>query len=718
MTGIAPSVFGERRESRNIDRTIGFAFEAVRSGCLREDCVMDAGDLETLQNELEGLRKQNAQLLRADARTRKLTQAIRDREALYRRAIASADGVVYQLDFHKNVYAYMGEGILGLIGYTPEETTPDLWIHIGNQYERRGELAGMTASEAIRKFRSGEIAVWTADYQCRKKTGETCWLNDSSVLVRDRRGRITGCLGILQDITSRKLVEMELRESEGRYRNLLETIQLIAVGLDIHGNVTFANSYLLTLTGYTEEEILGRNWFDLCIPADEREEVQAGYSEKIGNGSIAAQDENHVITRNGARRLISWNNTVLKDSQSRVQGTASIGVDITERKQLEMQLLQAQKMESIGRLAGGVAHDFNNVLTAIIGFTELAIEDMEAGSETYGYLENVQIAAQRAADLTAQLLAFARKQPIAPRVIQINNVLMDSDKILRRIIGEHIELVTLPSDDLGLVSIDPGQLQQILINLVVNARDAMPSGGTITIETANAHLDSSYTQRRMGVVSGEYVMIAVTDTGFGMTPEVQAHIFEPFYSTKEVGQGTGLGLATCYGVVNQNRGDIWIFSEPDHGTTLKIFLPRVWDELTEPPEREIPPTLQGTETILLVEDEPQVRAVAAQTLRPLGYVVVEARNGVEALSIAEGHSGRFDLLITDVVMPKMGGAEVAQRLKASFPDLKMLFVSGYTGSTIASFGLSEPGVSFLQKPFTGAALARRVREILDLTETP
>jgi PAS domain S-box-containing protein len=386
-----------------------------------------------------------------------------------------------------------------------------------------------------------------------------------------------------------------------------------------------------------------------------------------------------------------------------------------ERKRAEDQLRQAQKMEAVGRLAGGIAHDFNNLLTAIIGYADLGSNVSHPAEHVHHCFEEIQHAATRAANLTRQLLAFSRRQPLELHLVNLNDVLMDMDKMLRRLIGEDIEMTTMPGADLGTVRVDPTQLEQVVINLVLNARDAMPEGGKLTLETSNVHLDESYAQSHAGIVRGDYVMLAVSDTGIGMSDEVKAHLFEPFFTTKQVGTGTGLGLATCYGIVKQSGGYIWAYSEPGHGTTFRIYFPLVGEKPSALPQRDqvgyLPP---GAETILLVEDEEIVRTLAIHVLGDLGYTVLEAANGEQALRVLQEHAGEtIHLLLTDVVMPKMGGRALAERLRTIRPDLKMLFISGYSENGMAPLTTFEPGVAFLQKPFTPGSLARKVRDVLD-----
>jgi two-component system, cell cycle sensor histidine kinase and response regulator CckA len=428
--------------------------------------------------------------------------------------------------------------------------------------------------------------------------------------------------------------------------------------------------------------------------------------------------EYHILEpMNRADGTTAWLDTSkipLHNASGEVIGLLGMWEDITERKKLQEQLLQAQKMEGIGRLAGGIAHDFNNLLTAVLGYAEMAMLTLESGHAIQRDLQNIVHAGTRAADLTRQLLAFARKQIIEPHVVDMNRLVAEMDMLLRRVIGEDIELVTLSQKDLWPVKIDPGQFEQILVNLAVNARDAMLEGGKLTLETANVFLDMDYAHGHHEVVPGAYVLLAVSDTGVGIDPAILPHIFEPFYTTKGYSKGTGLGLATCHGIVKQHGGHIWVYSEPDAGTVFKIYLPRVQEavEALSPPPPEVP-VPNGTETVLLVEDDSMVRDMAANVLRSRGYTLLEAGNGNAALALAKSHRGDIHLLVTDVVMPQMSGKTLAEILSAERPGLRVLYCSGYTDNAIVHHGVLDPGIAFLQKPYTPASLARKVRETID-----
>jgi two-component system, cell cycle sensor histidine kinase and response regulator CckA len=409
----------------------------------------------------------------------------------------------------------------------------------------------------------------------------------------------------------------------------------------------------------------------------------------------------------------------LNDTAVVIQGSDShpvmegIIVDITDRKHLETQLQQSRKMEAVGRLAGGIAHDFNNLLTIITGYTDLALSRPSVPIELRADIERIENAAARAAALVRQLLAFSRKQVLQPKTLDLNSIVVNLDKLLRRLMDDNIEMTTAVQENVGQVKADPAQIEQVIMNLVVNARDAMPQGGRILIETANVDLDSAYADDHATVKPGRYVMLAVSDTGVGMDRETVAHIFEPFYTTKESGRGTGLGLSTVYGIVKQSGGYIWVYSEPAKGSTFKVYLPRI----EEPAEEMATPQLQlnsqrGSETILLVEDEEAVRDLIQTVLSEQGYDVIPSRDPQHALQIAETFTHEIHLLLTDVVMPGMGGRELATRVSTCRRGIRVLFMSGYTDNVITSGGMLEKGITFLQKPFSPAQLVQKVRDVL------
>jgi PAS domain S-box-containing protein len=474
------------------------------------------------------------------------------------------------------------------------------------------------------------------------------------------------------------------------------------------GRVIDVNGRCAEFFGYTRDEMIGRTVFELGLWADpaDRERLIAG----ITAGRSRSSEEASFRRKSGEIRhaLVSLEALTLAGVAEPLN--LLVLVDITERKRLESQLLQAQKMEAVGRLAGGVAHDFNNALGVILGYTELLMR--EASEAQRGKLEQILKATHRASGLTRQLLAFSRKQIVDPKVLDLNALLSDLEKMLGRLIGEDIDLAILPGADLGRVKADPGQLEQVVMNLCLNARDAMPDGGLLRIETANAELDAGHPARHEPMTPGRYVMLAVSDTGSGIEKEILSNIFEPFFTTKELGKGTGLGLAMVYGIVKQAGGYVWAYSELGRGTTFKIYLPRVEESAVPARVQETPMPSKGWETILLVEDEGSLRAIAREILEEHGYRVIEAAGANEAIEIAHRHPEPIHLLVTDVVMPGMNGRALAESLVAARPELRVLYMSGYTDDIIAQRGVLESGTLFLAKPFTALALLGRVRAAL------
>jgi len=444
---------------------------------------------------------------------------------------------------------------------------------------------------------------------------------------------------------------------------------------------------------------------------------------EIANGESLSSSFTDNLTKDGRQLTCEWYTTPLKKPDGTFLGIMSMAQDVTDFRRMEMerqtkeeQLRQAQKMEAVGQLAGGIAHDFNNLLTAINGYADITLRRLPEIDPLRQNVGEIRKAGLRAASLTRQLLAFSRKQVLQAKILDLNEVVQDIDKMLRRLIGEDIDLVTLPLPELGKVKADPGQIEQILLNLVVNARDAMPRGGKITIETDNAYLDGIYAARHLSVQPGNYVRLSVSDTGVGMDEKIRSQIFEPFFTTKGPGKGTGLGLSTVYGIVKQSGGSIWVYSEPGQGTTFKIYLPRV-DEVTELDEPTNTQTVRGTGTILLVEDEAMVRDLSKAILEDHGYNVLVAENGIEALRVCKDIEEPIDLLITDVVMPEMSGRELTEEFAKLCPQTKVLYMSGYTDDAIVRHGILEQEMPFLQKPFLPDMLAQKAREVLQWTAT-
>ncbi|MCE5250951.1 PAS domain S-box protein [bacterium] len=511
------------------------------------------------------------------------------------------------------------------------------------------------------------------------------------------------------DISERKIAEDALRESESRYRILFESAGDVIVIHDYDGRILDINRMAGEKLGYGYDDLISMSVWDLSAEGELR---YGGLEEQlISKGYVFYEWE--CIRQDGKEISFEVNARLIEFRG--IKAVLGIARDITQRKLLEKQYVQAQKMEVMARLAGGVAHDFNNVLTAILGYADLAALELSEENPAYDDISEMKKTAERAISLTRQLLAFSRHQMIEPKVINVNTVISNMDSMLRRLIGEDVELLTIPKQNLWAVKIDPGQLEQVLTNLVINARDAMTNGGTVIIETDNILLDGEYANTHAEVVPGEYVQITVSDTGMGMNEEVMSQIFEPFYTTKEKDKGTGLGLSTCYGIVKQNKGHIFVYSEVGLGSTFKVYLPRAEGV----PENDgnlsdmhfLP---GGKETILIVEDESSVRKMVARILSDLGYTIIEASNGEEALDVAGQHSlEKINLLLTDVVMPQMGGIELSENIRRLNPSMKILFVSGYTGDTMFQRRFFEGDIQFLQKPFSVDKLATKIREILD-----
>lgn len=514
----------------------------------------------------------------------------------------------------------------------------------------------------------------------------------------------------LRDVTEQKIALERIRLQSAA----LEAAANSIVITDVKGHIQWTNRAFTKLTGYTQEDTLGATPRVLKSGHQDRAFYRVLW-ETVLSGQVW---QGELVNRRKDGSLYNEEMTItpVRDRQGKISHFIAIKQDVAERRKLEEQLRQSQKLEAVGRLAGGVAHDFNNLLTSIMGYSQMLLYDLGEDNAKRNDLEAIMKAAERASSLTRQLLAFSRKQMFQPKVIDLNEVVSNTNKLLNRLIGEDINLVMALDDSLGQVKVDPGQIDQVIMNLAVNARDAMPEGGKMVIETANIALDETCSRGHFSVPSGRYVMLAVSDNGSGMDEETQQQIFEPFFTTKELGKGTGLGLATVYGIIKQSGGYVWVYSEPEKGSTFKIYLPRVDEEVEQQhPVDRSQTAARGSETILLVEDEVSVRCLARRILEMNGYSVLEAFNGVDALKVAERHCGPIHIMLTDVVMPVMGGNELARQLTQVRPDTKILFFSGYTDRAVLDHGNLETGSAFLQKPFTAGKLAQKVREILDGT---
>ncbi|MFL5544513.1 MAG: PAS domain S-box protein [Gemmatimonadaceae bacterium] len=600
------------------------------------------------------------------------------------------------------------------LGYSAQELLAvPYWdfIHPDDNCASEVEAAKTAAGAACVSFENR--------YRCRD--GSYRWLSWRSS-VPDARGI---CYAVARDITNERNAELALRQSEADMRALVEELRASEKRqrLLFERNpfpmwlfdaetmaILQANEAAISDYGYSQAEFLKMSVADL-LAGDEAPQI-------IALRSPAGGGRNHVGPHSHRRKDGTLITVEVVSEDAEVDGRPArlvLARDVTDHEVLEGQLRQAQKMEAVGQLAGGIAHDFNNLLTAIRGYSDILMESLAANDSRREDVAEISKAAERASGLTRQLLAFSRKQILQPRVVNLNDVVTGLGSMLRRLIGEDIEMITRTGQLEGQVAADVGQLEQVLVNLAVNARDAMPKGGTLTLETADVQLDEHYGARQGATVpAGPYVMLAVSDTGIGMDRDTRARVFEPFFTTKEVGKGTGLGLSTVYGIVKQSGGFVWVYSEPGHGTTFKIYLPRVAAGASAvAPVAEVARENRGSETILLVEDEETVRNLATRILRKQGYTVLSARHGREAEGIAGEYRHDIHLVITDVVMPEMGGRDLASALGALRPDVPILYVSGYTDDEIVRRGVLEPTMAFIEKPFTANALLRKVRELLD-----
>ncbi|HYQ43433.1 MAG TPA: PAS domain S-box protein [Polyangiaceae bacterium] len=593
-----------------------------------------------------------------------------------------------------------------LYGYEHEELLRMTILDLGLDADREGarqvvSRLGEDDAVGVRRHRRKDGSLFFAEYVSR------------ILLFDGRRARLT----IISDVTAR-------REAE-EMRSLLAAIVLSSndavVSKRLDGTITSWNHAAERLFGYSSAEAIGQP-IALIIPSDLLDEERALLA-RVANGERIEHYETLRRRKDGSLVAVSISLAPMLDASGRVIGASKTGRDLSAQrdaeralKNTEDQLRQAQKMEAVGRLAGGIAHDFNNLLSVILSYSDLILAELKPPDPLLSDVEEVRKAAMRAAELTRQLLVFSRQQVITPKVLDLNEVMTSVDRMIARILGEDIELVSLPAAVLRHVLADRNNVEQVIMNLVVNARDAMPTGGKLTIETGNVELDHEYARQHPGVTPGPYVMLAVTDTGVGMDRATQARVFEPFFTTKEVGRGTGLGLSTVFGIAQQSGGSVWVYSEPGKGTTFKVYFPVVDAALDAGSPSFAPAALRGTETILLVEDQEQVRFVANAILKRNGYHVLVASSGVEAMRLCESHSAPIELLLTDVVMPQMSGVELAKRLLLVRSELKVLYMSGYTDDSIVRHGVLESEMAFLQKPFTPETLTRKVREVLNMAE--
>jgi PAS domain S-box-containing protein len=571
---------------------------------------------------------------------------------------------------------------------------------------------------AFARLMSSESSM-SVEYQINLPNGELRWVHSRGFQVRDAAGKVIRLTGIASDITERKKAEQTLQRLRNQHAMILNSVGEGVHGIDFDGLIIFENPASAAMFGYEISELTGkpahRTMHHTRADGTPYPQSECPIHATLKDGQIRHVRDEVFWRKDGTSFPVEYTTASLRDESGRITGVTVVFTDITARKQLEAQLLRSQKMETVGKLAGGIAHEFNSILTAIIGQCELLLTDLPPGTRMAKSAVEISQAAGRAATLTRQLLAYGRKQILLPETLDLNRVVSGMESVFNLLMGGDVVTQIVPAPDLQKVRVDAGQIEQVIMNMVINARDAMPNGGRLTLETANVSFDEETVGRYPELKVGNYVMLAITDTGAGISEQVKARLFEPFFTTKGVGQGTGLGLSTCYGIIKQSGGHISVYSEPGRGATFKIYLPQAEKQPIVPQERLASPALaRGTETILLVEDDPALREMAGTLLTRLGYKVWPAANGIEALSLKQQRNvGHIDLLFTDVVMPHMSGKELADRVRSLYPHTRILFTTAYTENATIHQGLLDKGVALLQKPYTPSNLAHKLRELLD-----
>jgi two-component system cell cycle sensor histidine kinase/response regulator CckA len=632
---------------------------------------------------------------------RESQEALQASETRYRRLFEAAQDGILILDADSGKIVDANPFMMSMLGYSHAE-------FVGTELWELGFFKDVAASKEAFKELQEKGYIRYKDLPLKTAAGKQIDVEYISNIYQVNDKPVIQCN--IRETTERKQAEDALRKSERLNRSLVDHLPHRILVKDRDSVILFCNAPYAKDLGLSPEAVIGKDAFAF-YPREIAEAYHAEDREVMTSGMVKENEESYQV--GGEERWIHAVKVPYRDEQQKIIGILAVFEDTTERKRLEVQYRQSQKLEAIGLLAGGIAHDFNNLLTVILGYCDLLANSMSHTDPLVVDIEEIRKCGDRATNLTRQLLAFSRKQVLDVRVLDLNALVSGVDRMLQRLIGADIDLQTILAPDLGRIKADPGQIEQVMMNLVVNARDAMPTGGKLTLQTANVDLDQDYAGAHVAVVPGPYVMLAVSDNGCGMDNPTQTRIFEPFFTTKEQGKGTGLGLATAYGIVKQSSGNIWCYSEAGHGTTFKIYLPRV-DEAAAAIASEKPnPVVRGSETILVAEDEEMVRKLIVQLLTLDGYKVIATSNGAEALRKCERSPDHIHLLLTDMVMPGMSGYKLMQSLAEIRPSMKVLFMSGYTGDAVLRHGMLAEGVAFLQKPFTRDSLNRKVREALD-----
>lgn len=665
---------------------------------------IDKQSKDQLMQELRQLREKVADLKRNAARENDETAAYEQSLEFYKNVINSFDDLIFVKN-ERHEWVFLNDAACKFWGYQQEallgKTDHDIFPR---------EEADIYWAKDNEVFQSEK-----PDLNIEKQTidGNLYTIATKKSIYKDPHTGERYIVGTIRDITEQKKAEEAIQREKDMAQQYLDIAGVMLVALGTDGTVTLINKKGCQILGCEEEEIIGKNWFDNFIPKAMRMEIQDVFDELMqGTSSVRQYNENLVLTKKGTERMVAWHNTLLTNDKGDIIGTLSSGEDITENRRLEEQLFQSQKMEAIGRLAGGIAHDFNNALTAIMGYSDIIAKDAEVKDKHRSYIDEIKKSAERAATLTQQLLAFSRKQIMQPKVLNLNTMLKNTKNMLQRMIGEDITFRLQTATPIDMIKVDPGKIEQVVINLAVNARDAMPNGGILEVETKNIFLDHAFCEMHKGADPGNYVLLSVHDTGKGIDNETMKHIFEPFFTTKEIGKGTGLGLATVYGIVRQSGGYIDVQSQEGSGTTVAIYLPRV-DKVPETVEKHESKVAEGkNETILFVEDDDMVRNMVAAVLEQYGYNVIEAENGSVAMKRCE-QEDKIHLMITDVVMPGTSGPDLVRQIITIQPEMKVLYISGYTDDAIVHHGVLDENTPFLQKPFTPQKLALKVQELLE-----